>query len=120
MIVFESLNLLVRFLLELCMLGAVGYWGLKTGDGVVVKGLLGVGSPLLMAVVWGVFISPRATVEVPPVAWVALQAVLFGLAAAALAHFTSPTLAVAFLAVVAANGALMGALASVGKTTAAA
>ena len=105
-----ALNLLLRFLLELCMLGVVGYWGFKTGDGAAMQALLGVGGPLLMAVVWGTFISPKATVKVPAVAWVALQAVLFGAAAVALAHFTSPALAAGFLAVVAANGALMGAL----------
>jgi hypothetical protein len=112
MIVIESLNLLIRFLLELCMLGAVGYWGFTTGDGAATKALLGVGGPLLMAVVWGSFISPKATVELPAAAWIGLQAVLFGAAAAALAHFTSPALAVSFLAVVAVNGALMGALGS--------
>jgi hypothetical protein len=112
MIVIESLNLLVRFLLELCMLGAVGYWGFKTGDGAAMKALLGVGTPLLMAVVWGTFISPKATVELPARAWIALQAVLFGVAAAALATLASPALAASFLLVVVANGALMGALGS--------
>lgn len=56
MIVIESLNLLVRFVLELCMLASVGYWGFKTGDGAAMAALLGVGGPLVMAVVWGTFI----------------------------------------------------------------
>ena len=112
MIVIKSLNLLIRFLLELRMLGVVAYWGSTTGDGVAMGALLGVGAPLLMAVMWGLLISPKATVELPPVAWVALQAVLFGAAAIALATFASPALAAAFLLVVVANGALMGALES--------
>jgi hypothetical protein len=111
-IVFQSLNLLLRFLLELCMLGAVGYWGFSTADGAAAQALLGVGAPLLMAVVWGVFVSPKASVPLPPVAWAALQAVLFGAAAVALATFASPALAASFLVVVAANGALMGAMAA--------
>ncbi len=110
MIVIESLNLLIRFLLELCMLGAVGYRGFKTGDGVAMQALLGVGFPLLMAVVWGLLVSPKATAELPAAAWVGLQAVLFGAAAVALATFASPVLAASFLVVVVANGALMGAL----------
>ena len=110
MIVIESVNLLIRFLLELCMLGAVGYWGFETGDDAATQALLGVGAPLLMAVVWGTFISPKATVELRPAAWIALQAVLFGAAAAALATFASPALAVGFVAVVVTNGALMAAL----------
>ena len=112
MIVIESINLLVRFLLELSMLGAVGYWGFTTGDSAAAQALLGVGAPLLMAVVWGVFVSPKATRPLPPVAWVALQAVLFGAAAVALATFASPAPAATFLVVVAANGALMGAMAA--------
>jgi len=89
------------------MLGAVAYWGFETGDSAAMQALLGVGAPLLMAVVWGVFISPKAAIPLGPVRWVALQAVLFGLAAVALATFASPVLAVTFLAIVAANGALM-------------
>jgi hypothetical protein len=112
MIVFQSLNLLVRFLLELCMLGVVGYWGFETGDGAAMQALLGVGAPLLMAVVWGVFVSPKASVELPASAWVGLQAVLFGAAALALATFASPALAASFLVVVAANGVLMSAMAA--------
>jgi hypothetical protein len=111
-IVFQSLNLLLRFLLELCMLGVVGYWGFSTGDSVAAQALLGVGAPLLMAVVWGVFVSPKASRPLPPVAWVALQAVLFGAAALALATFASPAPAATFLVVVAANGALMSAMAA--------
>ena len=102
-----ALNLLIRFLLELCMLGAVAYWGFETGDNAVTKALLGIGTPLLMAVVWGVFISPKAAFGLRPVPWVALQAVLFGIAAIALATFASPALAAAFLVIVAANGVLM-------------
>lgn len=112
MIVFQSLNLLVAFLLELCMLGAVGYWGFKVGDGTAMQALLGVGAPLVMAVVWGLFIAPKAAFPVPAVARLGLQAVLFGAAAAALAQVTSPALAAAFLAAVVANGALVGALGS--------
>ena len=109
MIVVQSFNLLIRFLLELCMLGAVGYWGAVTGDGAAMQVLLGVGAPLLMAVVWGVYISPKATVKLPEAAWIGLQAVLFGAAAVALATFASPALAVGFVAIVAVNGALLAA-----------
>jgi hypothetical protein len=112
MIVFQSLILLIAFLLELCMLGAVGYWGFKVGDGTATQVLLGVGAPLVMAVVWGLFVAPRATLEVPGPVRLGLQAVLFGAAAAALAHVASPALAAGFLAAVVANLALVGALGS--------
>src|SRR5689334_23481657 len=56
----HAANLGLRFLLELCMLAALGYWGFQAGDGPVLKIVLGLGAPLLAAVVWGLFIAPRA------------------------------------------------------------
>ena len=50
--IWKALNLLVRFLLELCMLAAVGYWGFKTGLGWGAKIILGIGLPALIAVGW--------------------------------------------------------------------
>ena len=44
-------NLALRFLLELCALVALGYWGFKTGSGAIAKFALGIGTPLVAAVV---------------------------------------------------------------------
>ncbi len=38
----KGANLALRFLLELCALGALGYWGFKTGGGLAAK--IGLGS----------------------------------------------------------------------------
>jgi hypothetical protein len=110
MIVFESLTMLVRFLLELCMLAALGYWGFKTGDGAAMQWLLGIGAPLLVAVVWGAFIAPKATVEVSQAAWVGLQVIVFGAAVLALAAVAPAQLAVIFALAVVLHGAAMAAL----------
>jgi hypothetical protein len=50
----KGANLALRFLLELCALGALGYWGFKTGNGTLAKRGFGVGAPLVAAVVWGI------------------------------------------------------------------
>jgi hypothetical protein len=50
--VLKALNLLVRFLLELCLLAAVGYWGFRTGSGWAMKIMLAVGLPTLIAILW--------------------------------------------------------------------
>jgi len=110
MIVFESVTLLVRFLLELCMLGALGYWGFKTGDSAAMQWLVGIGAPTLAAVVWGLFIAPEATVEVPAAVWIGLQVILFGAAAAALAAVAPAQLAPFFLLAVVLDGAAMALL----------
>ena len=110
MVILRSLALLVRFLLELCMLGALGYWGFKTGDSAAMKWVLGLGAPLLAAVVWGLFIAPKATFEVPKAVWLGLQVVLFGAAAVALAAVAPQQLATFFVLAVVLDGAAMAAL----------
>ena len=62
---FHWANLTVAFLLELCALAALGYWGLRTASGPATKAALGIGAPLLAAVLWRLFAAPRAPVSIP-------------------------------------------------------
>jgi hypothetical protein len=105
--IIKGANLLLRFLLELCALGALGYWGFKTGGGLAAKIGLGIGAPLVAAIVWGVFVSPRATVHLPEIAVLILQVLVFGSAAAGLAATGHRTLALVFGAIVVINAVLM-------------
>ncbi len=68
--------LAVRFLLELAALAALAYWGFSEYDGVAAV-LLGVGAPLLAAVVWGLFVSPKAKYG-SPVRQAIGEAIVFG------------------------------------------
>lgn len=92
-------NLGLAFALELCMLAAFAYWGVRTGNGTPSKVALGVGAPLLAIIVWGLFMAPRATFPLPAPIHAALFLVIFGAAAFALARAGQPTLAIAFAAV---------------------
>ncbi|HSH82423.1 MAG TPA: alpha/beta fold hydrolase [Herpetosiphonaceae bacterium] len=83
-----------------------GFPGFQTGRRLIVKLILGIGTPLLAALVWGTFIAPRASVPVPTPVWLLLQLVIFGLAAA-LAAAGRPELALALVVAVVLNGALM-------------
>ena len=103
----KGVNLALRFLLELCALVALGYWGFKTGSGAIAKVALGIGLPLVAAVVWGVFVAPRAPVELPGVLVLVLQVLVFGSAAAGMAATGHRTLALAFAVVVVLNAVLM-------------
>lgn len=60
MILLQYTNLAIRFLLELCALATLGYWGFHTGQGFLLRLGLGLGSPLALAVLWGMFGSPNA------------------------------------------------------------
>jgi hypothetical protein len=105
--VIKGANLALRFLLELCALVALGYWGFKTGRGAITKVALGIGTPLVAAVVWGVFVAPRAPVELPGVVVLLLQVLVFGAAAAGLAAAGNRTLALVFGVIVIINAILM-------------
>lgn len=87
----KMVNLAVRFLLELCMLAAVGYWGFKTQATWPMKILLGIGLPLLIAVLWGTFLAPKATRPLRGASFQALELVLFASGAAALFASGKPT-----------------------------
>jgi Protein of unknown function (DUF2568) len=97
----KAANLGLRFLLELCLLAALAYVGLQVN--VVLAILL----PVAAAVAWGMFVSPKARYPLPLPAWIALQAVLFGVAAIGLIVAGSVVLGVVFGVAVAANLALV-------------
>ena len=105
--IIKYANLALRFLLELCALAAIGLWGFQIGQGTLMKFGLGIGAPLLAAVVWGAFVSPRAAVPVPLAVWLLLQALIFGLAIAGLIATGHQTLAWIFVLAVVINSILL-------------
>ena len=102
---FHWANLALAFLLELCALVALGYWGVRTGGGPVTKTALGIGAPLVAAILWGLFAAPRAPVSVPLVGLGKL--IVFGSAVAALYTTGHRGLAIAFAVLVVANSVLV-------------
>src|SRR4029450_3094609 len=77
-------TLTARFLCELAMLAALAFWGYVVGDGVWAW-LLGILAPVVVAVIWGTFVAPRAKVPVPAPVRVAIELALCGGAGAGLA-----------------------------------
>jgi len=108
MTILRGLNMLVRFLLELCMLAAVGYWGFKTSSGWVLKIILGIGLPVLIAVLWGLFIAPRATYPLRGVPYLLLELLLLGSGAVALFASGRTNLGWIYVAVLVIHKVLMG------------
>jgi len=103
----KGLNLLVRFLLELCLLAAVGYWGFKTHSGWVLKIIFGIGLPILIAVLWGLFIAPRATHPLTGIAYLAVELILLGSGAVALFASGRPNLGWIYTVVLVVNKVLI-------------
>jgi hypothetical protein len=93
---FRWANEGLAFLLELAALGALCYWGFTTGRSWPVKIGLGIGAPLFAAVVWGLFAAPDATITMPLVGLLAVKALVFAAATAALYAAAKRSLAIAY------------------------
>ncbi len=101
----RAANLVVRFLLELSALAATAYWGFATASGLT-QWVLGLGAPALVAVVWGLFVSPKAKVELPRPAQFAIELLVFAAAAVALVAADQPVLGIVLAALELVSGTL--------------
>ncbi|MGM0874748.1 MAG: YrdB family protein [Bacillota bacterium] len=107
MFILKASNLGLRFMLELCALSALGYWGYKTGHGMFLKVVLGIGTPLVAAIIWGMFGSPAAPFKVGVPFILLLEVMINGAAALALYATGKSSLAFTFIVVVIFNKILM-------------
>lgn len=107
MLILQNFNLALRFFLELCALGALGYWGFHTGKGTITKIALGIGAPFVIAVIWGIFGSPNASVKLSALLHLFLELIVFGLPIVALFAAGKPHLAWIYGAAVIINRFLM-------------
>lgn len=76
----KDLNLFIRFLLELMALYAYGYAGFSYGKGFFMKMLLSIGMPMIVALIWGIFISPKAVLPIRGLGQICLEVLIFGTA----------------------------------------
>jgi hypothetical protein len=107
MAILKALNLTLRFFLELCLLGALGWVGFLLGGPMIGRIALAIVLPLVAAIIWGLFVAPRAAIAVPDWLWLAIQALLFSLAVAGLEITGHSQLAVVFGLAVIINIALL-------------
>ena len=103
MAALQAANLALAFLLELAALAAFAYWGFNTGDSTLVHVVLGIGVPVLGAVLWGIFAAPKSTRRLQGIAYWAFKVAFFALASAALVAAGQVTLGVLLGAVAAVN-----------------
>ncbi len=82
--ILKTLNLGVRFLLELCMLVAVAYWGFNAESGWALKIIFGIGLPILLIVIWSLLLAPKAAYRLGGVPLTLLSLILLGSGAVAL------------------------------------
>ncbi|CAM3491265.1 YrdB family protein [Paenibacillus lupini] len=94
----KAILLTVFFLLELAAITVFGFWGYQINAALAVKIILAVGAPLVTIILWGMFLSPKASVPIfsYPVR-TALKLFVFIVASAALWVVGQFTLAIIFL-----------------------
>ena len=109
MSVLRGANDLLRFLLELCAVAAAGYWGFAIADGALAW-LLGIAAPVLIIMLWGAFVAPRAERRQPDPPRLVLELWIFAAASIGLAAAGQPVLGVALPVAAVANIGLMFAL----------
>ncbi|MDF2683905.1 MAG: hypothetical protein K0R47_5095 [Brevibacillus sp.] len=88
--------LLLVFLSEVAAIIAYGYWGFQFHTSAIIKWALGIGIPVVVIVVWGLFLAPKASMEIPNVLKIVMKVMVFGFAAAALYSAGRPRLALLF------------------------
>ena len=103
----QATNLAVRFVLELLAVAALAYWGLRSGLAVAPRIVTAVGAPVAVVVFWGLVAAPHAPVALPGPAKVAVQLLVFAIAAAALAVAHRPVWGMALFTAAVLNAALL-------------
>ncbi|MFJ9822955.1 YrdB family protein [Streptomyces sp. NPDC101160] len=86
----------LAFLLELAALGCLAWWGWQRVEPVALRLVVAVAAPAAAAVLWGLFAAPKARFPVPLPGVLAVKALVFGAAVAALYGVGHPAWAVAF------------------------
>lgn len=102
----KRVNLALSWLLEIAMLAAFAYWGLRTGSSLWLKLLLGIGAPVAVIFLWGVLLAPRSGRRVQSTLGLVLSLALFYLAALALYQAQQPALGAVMLIAAALNRTL--------------
>jgi hypothetical protein len=100
----QTLNLMIRFALELGILAALAVWAWRRIEHRGLRLVTAVTLPLAAAVAWGTFVHGEF---VPSVTGVLVEIALFAAAAAALVAVRHPRLAAAFVGTVVVNAGLM-------------
>ena len=83
MLALQSVLAVLRFVLELCLIAAYGYFGFTFSG--AAGWILGIGLPAALIALWGTFVAPRAPRRLEGGARFALETVLFLLGTGALA-----------------------------------
>lgn len=75
----KSINLGIRFLLEIFAIATISYIGFKIGKNLIMKYFGGVGIPFLIIFIWGTFGAPRSPMQLSEPYLFLLEFAIYGL-----------------------------------------
>lgn len=105
--ILKGANLAIRFVLELCVLALVGYWGYRLGSSQITRIGLAVLTTVAISAIWALFGAPKATFPLSGPAHLLVEVVVFGSGVAALLATGHPRAAAVLAAAVIINRVLM-------------
>lgn len=100
-------NDVVRFVLELFALVTFAIWGFSSWD-LPWSIVFGIGAPVLAALIWALFLSPRAVFAIDVYGRSLIELVVMGAAALAWLDLGQPIVAIVFGVVAVVSGVLNG------------
>ena len=105
-----SLNLGLRFVVELATVASLGYWGASVNSSVALRALLAVATPLAVIVAWSRLLAPRAPERLTGPAALTVELSIFSCATWALTSSGTGLVAVVYASVAVVNSLLTRAL----------
>ena len=93
------LLLALRFVLELTLLGTLGWLGFRSVDNVAGATVVAIAVVALVATVWGLFLSPRRRFKIPLGIRVVVELVLFAIAGGGLVMAGLPVAGIALFTI---------------------
>jgi hypothetical protein len=98
-----ALSLGLRFALELALIVIVAIWGASLDASGFVRVLVAIGAPLIVVLIWGRWVAPKASSRLADPERFVLEVVLFAIGGVAAAANWSVVVGVAFAIVAIAN-----------------
>jgi len=105
-----SLNLGLRFVVELATIASLGYWGTSVHASVALRALLAVATPLAAIVAWSRLLAPRAPGRLTGLAALTVELSIFSCATWALTSSGLGLVAVIYVSLAVVNALLTRAL----------
>ncbi|PPH05094.1 4-amino-4-deoxy-L-arabinose transferase [Rathayibacter sp. AY1C1] len=100
-------NAILRFLLELVALATFALWGFASWD-LPWNIVLGIGAPVVAALIWALFLSPRAVLAIDVYGRSLIELLVMGAAALAWLDLGQPVVAIVFGVLAVVSGVIAG------------